>query len=34
MKYYRHLYLEEGLEKKKEKIISKLEKNKRRGIHI
>ena len=35
MKYYRHLYLEEGLEKKKEKIISKLEKNKlQRNTHL
>lgn len=28
MKYYRHLYLSKGLEKKKEKIIRKLQKNK------
>lgn len=28
MKYYRHLYLSDGLEKKKDKIIRKLQKNK------
>lgn len=28
MRYYKHLYLAEGLEKKKEKIIQKLEDNK------
>ena len=28
MKYYRHLYLSEGLEKKKDKIIQKLNENK------
>ena len=28
MRYYKHLYLAEGLEKKKEKIIRKLEENK------
>ena len=27
MKYYKYLYLEDGLEKKKDKIIKKLEKN-------
>ena len=27
MKYYRHLYLSDGLEKKKDKIIRKLQKN-------
>ena len=35
MQYYRHLYLMEGLEKKKEKIIRKLEDNKfQPNIHI
>lgn len=28
MKYYRHLYLSDGLEKKKDKIVRKLQKNK------
>ena len=28
MRFYRHLYLSDGLEKKKEKVIRKLEKNK------
>lgn len=28
MKYYRHLYLSDGLEKKKDKIIRKLQRNK------
>lgn len=35
MRYYKHLYLMEGLEKKKEKIIRKLEENKfQMNIHI
>lgn len=35
MKYYRYLYLEEGLEKKKEKVISRLESGKFQfGIHL
>lgn len=35
MKYYKYLYLEEGLEKKKDKIIRKLEENKiQPGIHL
>lgn len=35
MKYYRHLYLTEGLEKKKDKIIKKLENQKfQPSIHI
>ena len=35
MKYYRHIYLTEGLEKKKDKIIQKLESNKFQiSIHL
>lgn len=35
MKYYRYLYLEEGLEKKKEKVMQKLENRKFQfGIHL
>ncbi|MCI5869379.1 MAG: hypothetical protein MR224_07705 [Dorea sp.] len=35
MRYYRHLYLMDGLEKKREKIIRKLENNKfQANIHI
>ena len=35
MQYYRHLYLTEGLKKKKSKIIEKLENNKfQMNIHI
>lgn len=35
MRYYKHLYLMEGLEKKRAKIIKKLEENKfQRNIHI
>lgn len=35
MRYYRHLYLTEGLEKKKDKIIAKLEKNRFQvSIHL
>lgn len=35
MKYYRHLYLAEGLEKKKDKIIKKLDNNKFQvSIHL
>lgn len=35
MRYYKHLYLAEGLEKKKKKIIEKLEKNKFQvSIHL
>lgn len=35
MKYYKYLYLSEGLEKKKDKIIQKLEKNKFQvSIHL
>lgn len=35
MRYYKHLYLMEGLEKKKEKIIGKLNQNKfQMNIHI
>ena len=35
MRYYKHLYLTEGLEKKKEKIIRKLEAGKLQpGVHV
>lgn len=35
MRYYKHLYLMEGLEKKKDRIIRKLEENKFQvNIHI
>ena len=35
MRYYKHLYLMEGLEKKKGRIIRKLEENKfQANIHI
>ena len=35
MRYYKHLYLTEGLEKKKEKIICKLEAGKLQpGVHV
>ena len=35
MKYYKYLYLADGLEKKREKIISKLENNKfQMSIHL
>lgn len=35
MRYYRHIYLAEGLEKKKDKIIKKLENNKFQvSIHL
>lgn len=35
MKYYKHLYLEEGLDKKKEKIMKKIEEGKFQfGIHL
>ena len=35
MRYYKHLYLTEGLEKKKEKIICKLEAGRLQpGVHV
>ena len=35
MRYYKHLYLTEGLEKKKEKIIRKLESGKLQpSVHV
>ena len=35
MKYYKYLYLDENLEKKKDKVIEKLEKNKfQRNIYL
>ena len=35
MRYYKHLYLTEGLEKKKEKIIHKLESGKLQpSVHV